>query len=68
MSNSEIEIVSVKKAMYLIGCTKSVFYHKHRIHLKQATKIGRDVFYRLKDVANYKETLFETNNKFKIID
>jgi hypothetical protein len=68
MSKAEIEIVSVRKAIKIIGCTRSVFYHTHRINLKQETKVGRDVFYRLKDINNYRETLFEKTNKFKIIN
>lgn len=68
MVKEETEIASVEKAIKIIGCTKAVFYHKHRIHLKQITKIGRSVFYKLQDVKNYKETLIETDKQFKIVD
>jgi dUTPase len=39
MSKAEIEIVSAEKAIKIMAVPRSVFYHKHRINLKQATKV-----------------------------
>lgn len=66
-TETERLVVSLNDTIKIIGCKTTTFYNQHRQNLTQAGKIGRNVYYDLKQVEAYKKKILKPTANFKII-
>ncbi len=60
------EVVSVKKAIEILGMTRSVFYVNHQKNFTKLPKVKRNVFLDYKEVMALKERL-DNGTNYKVI-
>ncbi len=64
---SKINAVTTKKAIEILGCTRSTFYYSYKRKLEVLGKEKNDILYKESDVLLLKEEIELIKNKFNII-